>query len=696
MRRPLAVLILVLGAIASLLFALDALFGGERAAGTSVNPGYVVKPTQEPAESAPLEAPLAVAENLEESSTRVVAGPEPGTDRGALTGQIRGFVEDELGAPVAEATVSLVRGRIPRGPLGSIGNRRPPKMFAEVTTGPDGTFRFDGLQPDKKWSIKVTHASYNAGVINGIDVPAEGGIDERVTLRQGMTMRGRVTDATSGRPIPGAKLLIESPAAMWQSWAQEPVAEVETDEFGAYELRNLPSDPHTLRILASGYATQFLPNFVNDLRSRTPEVEKPAIWQTNRGAQMAELAAEKRRLELEPVEWDFELEVGQIIAGRVLGPDRGGISGVKVTAINQSGNAGSRGSGFSDADGEFVVADLGEGVYTLQTEAEGYEGSPLQRIEVGRTDVEILLSRQGGVSGRVVDAETGRAVTGFTVKVRTLHPNNVSWGAEVAKKVERDRSDGVFKIEGISEGDYVIEGHARGYASSFSEPFHVDQGILTTDIKVALTKGGTLRGIVLDSYSGEPIVGATVTTYDNNFIDSEMMNFLNSLSSSATSKLNTKTDAKGEFVVELLTPDVYQVRIEKTSYTGIVLNDLRVEDGVDTDLGTQVMLKGATISGVVYDEDKNPVANAQVTMQPSTNDYFGGPPPTRTDANGRYVIRNIRGGEYALSAQRPTENTGANPFSPVIDMNHSKIDVEVVDGGVYDNLDLEVPRRTAR
>ncbi|HED65093.1 MAG TPA: carboxypeptidase regulatory-like domain-containing protein, partial [Planctomycetes bacterium] len=392
----------------------------------------------------------------------------------------------------------------------------------------------------------------------------------------------------------------------------------------------------------------------------------------------------------EPVQWDFDLEVGHRIAGQVLGPDRSGVPGVRIDAISQSGTTGSRGSTVSGKDGEFLIEDLGEGIYTLRAQAEGYQTAPLQRVETDRTDVEILLAEQGGVEGRVVDAATGKPMRGFTVRIRTLHPRNVSWGGEVAKTTVRDQADGSFRLGGISEGDYVAEAFARGYASSFSAPFHVDQGIQTRDVVVRLTKGGTIHGKVLDAYTGQPVQGAIVRTNENNYVDSEIMLILNSMGSSATSKASTKTDANGEFTLSLLTPDTYQVRVEKPGYTTLILNDVSVDDGPATEVGSFSLSKGAIVTGTVLGPDDEPIAGAQVTMRSTDSGVFGSY-ETRTDAHGNFVLENAKAGTFSLAASRPP-TPNSNPFAPVIDIQNSEIEITLADGGTY-QYELRLPAR---
>lgn len=692
--RPLAVLLLVVGAIASLFFAFASLTD-DSGRGTAVTRGPVVRPVlaSETDEAPDPDAPLQPARVIEQPSERKDVVQVDPKDRPALTGILRVEVVDSEGNPIPDARIGLLRQAgdptLVNETLGLVGGKAPPKPVKRGTTDASGRFEFRGLEPGPDWAIAVTHPDFTRSMAGPIAVPAEGGIDERVELSSGLALYGVVRDARNGVPIADAKLVIDTPLAAFlpSSKASSVHREATTDALGQYEFKNIGAGQRTLSITAKGYASQFLTNFSNDLRQRTNAGRDPDIIGTNRAAQLARLAAQPK----EPTQWDFELQPGHQIAGRVLGPDRSGVAGVQIDAMNQSGSTGSRGTAISGRDGEFLIADLGEGIYTLRATAEGYQSTPLQRVEADRTDVEIVLAEQGGVAGRVIDSATGRPMRGFTVRIRTLHPANKAWGGEVAKATVRDSADGTFSLSGISEGDYVAEAFARGFASSFSEAFHVDQGIQTRDVTVRLTKGGTIHGRVLDAYTGQPIADAVVKTNENKYVDSEIMMILNSMGSSATSRVQTTTDENGEFTLELLTPDVYQVRVEKPGYTTIVLNDVNVSDGPPAEVGPFSLTKGAIVTGVVLGPEDEPVAGAQVTLRPTAPDSFGSY-ETRTDAHGNFTFENATAGTFALAASRPP-TANSNPFAPVIDIQHSQIEITVADGGTY-QYDLHLPART--
>ncbi len=689
--RPLAVLLLVVGALASLGFAMLSLLDGGR--GTTVITQPVVRPVGGGEVFAKGDDPVLPREvnELQPEPVRTALLEEESGVEGAHTGLIRGMVVAVDGTPIKNAEVGLVRRRHGSSALVEalqmVDEGQPAFPERKAQSDAAGRFQFASLEPSNDWLLVVSHEQYAKVEVGPIDVPERGGVDELVTLRSGLALYGKISDASSGLPIAGALVVVDSPFASMLPSSRKSRAREEaiTDSSGNYSFTNIGAGQRTLSIAAEGFATKFISNFGNEIRAEVSASRKPAVVRRNQ----AKVEAELDLLPAEPIEKNYELDVGQSIAGRIVGPDLSGIPDVVVNAVNQTGSSGSRGNTVSVEDGEFVINDLGPGVYTLFAEADGFQSTPLQRIDVGRTDVEMMLARQGSVSGRVVDAVTGKAMSGYTVRIRSLHPRNISWGGVVGKKVVRDQRDGAFLVEGISEGDYVAEAFARDYASSFSAPFRVEQGIQTRSIVVRLTKGGSIKGKVLDSYTGEPIAGARVETKENNYVDSEIMLILGSAGSTATSIVETTTNEEGEYELSLLTPDVYQVRIEKRGFTTEILNDVKASDGAVTNMGTFRMLRGAVVTGTVLGPTGDPIAGANVVLRSvEPNDYSAY--DTRTNANGLYTLRNAKAGMYKLSASRPP-NANSNPFEAVVDINNSEIEIAVVDGGHHEH-DLSLAR----
>jgi len=510
----------------------------------------------------------------------------------------------------------------------------------------------------------VTHEDFSRTEVGPIDVPAEGGATENITLDAGYVLQGYVREKKTGAPVMGALVSLDNPALVYSLPGQRGSAErqdVQTDDRGYYRFANINAGQRAVVCAAPGYGTQikYSVNFAGP---------------TGRAASQ-----------------DFSLEPAHIIAGRVLGPDRAGVEGVVIDAMGNSHDPGCRSNATSKAGGEFVLEALNEGFYTLRATAEGWDVDPVLRVEAGTSDVEIQLFEQGSILGKVVDAETGRALSNFTCTVRKLNKQSKAWGAQVAQASFKGQKNGSFSMSGISEGVYIIQADARGYAASFSDEVSVTQGMTNPDIEVRMTRGGTLKGRVIDADSGAPIARAQIATNDNNYIDSEFTNLLVGLQPSALTRARITTDAEGRFEVKLITPETYQISVKAKDYTQLVMNDVRVGDGLTTDLGMLKLSRGAMVSGTVFDEDGQPAAGCTVSLARQDNRMWGNV-RARSDANGQFTLRNASPGQYKLSASRPKVGQ-ENPFMTILDMKNSEVQLTILEGqDVRQDLQLKSQR----
>ena len=659
--RPLAVLVLIAGAIAALAFAFLRLQdtdgpGGENnvraAAPTAAGP-----PVEVETDPASLVIPDAGPSNPGgDDGVRAAVTAELDPEDVVYNNGLTGVVLNPEGELVAGAKVELLKDATDAdvGVMLMImagGDRTPATKTAE--TKEDGAFTFNRLEPGNRWSLRVSHPSYQELQVGPIDVPEEGTVQESIQLEDGFVLYGRVVAAGTQIPVAGARLSLENPAARFMPKLKDKMQpdETVTDENGYYELRNVTPNGKLLACSAKGYATQL----------------------NQRDVSIVGVSELRKQI-------DFTLEEGMVIAGRVLAPDGTGVEGLRIDALGSNAKSSSRGAGVSGKDGEFLIADVAEGRYSLRIAKEGlarkkFHSDP-QQASAGDTDVEIRLQAQGGLMGVVVGSDG--PLSRFSITVRQEHPTNKAFGHVVKKAAFNKAKNGAFTIEGLNQGTYIVQADATGYATSFSPPVQVEQGSQTPDVEVQMTAGGTISGIVLDTYTKEPIVGAKVTTFDNNHIQSEFTNLLTAMAPTGLTKAEAKTDAEGRFELPLILPDSYQVRIEKRGYTGFTTNDVAVLEGQDIDLGTIALAKGGTVRGTAFLSNGEVGAGVEITITP-TSPALGTGQRTRADANGNFVLQNIPAGDYKLQGARPAKAT-ESPFQKIVDMKNSEIQVNVVDG----------------
>lgn len=123
-------------------------------------------------------------------------------------------------------------------------------------------------------------------------------------------------------------------------------------------------------------------------------------------------------------------------------------------------------------------------------------------------------SQPAMVSGRVVDADTGRPIAGALVT-----PYGAAAGAPGT--VVLTSGTGQFVIRGLRPGNLVLIARKGGYVdasqgqtrpSGFAPPLRVEAGRRYLDIEVRMWRHGVISGTLTDE-AGDPVIGARVRAY---------------------------------------------------------------------------------------------------------------------------------------------------------------------------------------
>lgn len=680
--RPLVVLLLVLGSLAALLFALTTITGSGREGDEGRGLTAVVTPPPDAGGAVDLVAPLPRTEDekvprasVEETRKALQADSDPGGRKVAF-GAIEGIVVDRKGLPIAEAQVSLLNSKpsVLGEEIYALRGTEPPRPVAKFVTQSEGTFRFDQLDPRKDWSLIVNHERYVSYTTEvAITIPEGAVWKETLTMELGQTATGVVRDAKTSQPIAGARLVVDGPFARLNKKKSAGRMEATTDATGVYVFNNVGANAgqgRSLTVSAAGYATQVHTNFslavYGDAPTRFKNVQPPG--------------------QLEGRQLDFELELGRVIAGRVVNPEHRGVAGIEIEALSQSGTISSQGWAKSGANGEFLIEGLAEGIYVVRADSTNYGANPLQRVEAGDTGVLLELFEHALVTGKVIDSN-GRPLSSFVVKARVANEISKAFGTVTAQRSVKDAREGRFELKGVPEGSYVIEALADGYASCFSDTFTATQGLVTSDIIVHMTRGGAIVGRILEAYGNAPIAGAEVSTMDNDFVEGEIWELFGAMEPTAMTKAKVFTDANGVFAFDVVTPGTYQIQIKAKGYSPFAVRDVEVVEGQSTEVRPQLLIKGAVISGMVFGRGQSLQPGASVQLAP-VEPNAEGHRTARADGTGRYVIENARPGTYRLSATRPSSGS-SNPFEAIADIRQSEIEISIEDGGRHE-FDLHV------
>lgn len=259
------------------------------------------------------------------------------------------------------------------------------------------------------------------------------------------------------------------------------------------------------------------------------------------------------------------------IAGRVVArEDAAPIPGALVVAEPERG-FGPPGVAIvqatSAADGGFELAGLDPGRYRLTARAEGRAPAFLRRVETGAKDVVLELRTGSRLRGCVRDASSGAAVAPFTVLVFERRTS-------LFRPLLRSRSfvdaSGCYALDDLQPGPAAVVVSAPGYAPSREIAADVpESGEAVAD--AAVSRGGRLRGVVLDDATRAPLAGARVS----------VEGFLSEAASTFPVLAEAVTDEAGRFVLDGL-PRRFSLNAAAAGHHARVLGGVEAPPGTET------------------------------------------------------------------------------------------------------------------
>ncbi len=242
-----------------------------------------------------------------------------------------------------------------------------------------------------------------------------------------------------------------------------------------------------------------------------------------------------------------------------------------------------------------------------------------------RSDAE---SQNGAISGTITTDVTGRNASVTAVSED---------GSRVyTAEIQLDEEENSYVLDTVKPGTYTVSVTAGGSASqegSREVTVKAGETALNTDFNMK-NASGSISGIVTDKLSGEALSGVTVKALKD-----------------GNSVAETVTGEDGSFVFETLEEGTYALSFAKTGYQTIENVTVEVRTGENTQADTQSMeLTSGTATGLVTDEDGNPVSGAEISFRgcsakDDTYRYEG-----KTDENGSFTITDIQEGIYQVIA----------------------------------------------
>jgi protocatechuate 3,4-dioxygenase beta subunit len=296
---------------------------------------------------------------------------------------------------------------------------------------------------------------------------------------------------------------------------------------------------------------------------------------------------------------------------------------------------------FHTEDGTFAVDDVPAGRWTVEAFARGYQSGSAAGVVVGEGDaaegVEVRLSRGSVVSGRVLEARSGRPVLGSTVRAEPAGGEGrmmVRLGGESNDLEALTDAEGKYEIGGLAPGGWTLTATHPDWSDTTAR-VEIKDAPATADLRRG--RGGSVAGSVVAG--GRPVGGAQVVLQiagDSGFRRGAGM--LGGGEQSATS------DEGGRFRFDRLSPGRYSAVATLREQTSAPAE--AVVTGDDAQEVQLTLAQGARLRGVVSGLPEAQRSGVNVTGQ-SGSDYFA---TTRTGAGGTFELTGVPDGPLTLRA----------------------------------------------
>ncbi len=512
--------------------------------------------------------------------------------------------------------------------------------------GPDGRVLLEGLPPDRYFRFE-TEAPGRLPATPSTELAAGRTADlGDVVLEPGHVLAGRVTDV-AGRPVAGASIKLR-PATLHGDAGDDPLVQhssismssagrelvLTTGADGGFVADTLPTDTHTVLVVAEGFEPVALPDVA-------PDGDPLEIVLEHEGLLVIRVTDASTG---EPL-----IDADAYVQRAVRGDGRGGSAGLLVgTQAASRLPGGALPDGEPQTPGVLVAAPAGRDGSHVTVRAPGHV--PVEREAPGAGPGEVVelvveLPAACSVSGLVTDG-AGEPVPG--ARVRAVCTSDPSARSDSTRTDEH----GAFVLADLASGTWDLTASAKGARPSPPHRVQVADRQALDGVELVLAPSGVVTGTVLDP-DGLAVPGHRVVARH--------------------SLLGPKSGAPGRDA-----DDAGRFRFEGMPAGPVTLTarpGARVV--VDAVPGTEVdavlqLREAARVHGRVTLADGTPVgAVVQVTLE-SEAGWAGG--QGASDDSGRYAVEDIEPGAGVVFARRD-----GRPRTPAVPVRLDWGDELVVD-----------------
>jgi protocatechuate 3,4-dioxygenase beta subunit len=314
----------------------------------------------------------------------------------------------------------------------------------------------------------------------------------------------------------------------------------------------------------------------------------------------------------------------------------------------------------SDSSGKFTFSNLPPGEIRLTAQKEGFAPSQQLTFTLNpgevKTGVKIVLRESRCIAGRITNTE-GEPVENVYVSVYATDRSENSSGNT------RSDDEGHYRIEGLADTLHDISLHHPNYGDEFR--YNIEVGREDLDFVLHAKGNVTFIGKVVDWKSGEPIANFAV-------------------SSQSGAQPVKDPDVAGQFKAEnLRSGSTYSFHIEAPGYSSLDSGNIVMPEGEQMFEKTFAMGPGGSIVGRVIKRDsKQPLSGLDLYVKHTVSDWEARyrPPDAiaKTDEEGRFRFDNVPDGKNTVVFDPPA------PF-----VTYTR-QITVEHGGVADLGDVEI------
>jgi hypothetical protein len=322
-------------------------------------------------------------------------------------------------------------------------------------------------------------------------------------------------------------------------------------------------------------------------------------------------------------------------------------------------------SAVSDENGEYKLANLSGGSYTLSAASRGGEGiATFYPSSIGlKTSPAVTVAPASDVAGkdiRLVKVPTFRvagklAPPSSTASIAWLTPKSAGATALAGRMAAPVDSDGSFVFPHTPSGAYVLtatelDGVAAASAAlSVNVAAHDLEGLVLTPQST-----GELSGTVSMSLPAAPLPKGVQVVLE---AGDSLIPRPPRAAVGDDGRFTLKNLAPGRYIAHVQMPDTLYLRSVRYRGLDVTENGFEFGGGTPAPLLIALSASGAVVEGTVRGPDGNPIPGAVVALVPSLRRYSRYKEIT-TGQDGTFTIRGVAPGEYRIYSWEQIE-TGA-------------------------------------